>query len=93
MSIDTAAALLGNDEAARLYGSEMNNDISEILQSLLFKFINGDALQLYNNEIKGVDAFDWKKFPKALIVKDDKILCDKIENRLTEINDLLVYLR
>lgn len=92
-SVDAAAALLGNDEAARLYGSVMNNDISEILQSLLQKFVTGDALQLYNNEIKGVDAFDWEKFPKALIVKDGKILCDKIEDRLTEINDLLASLK
>ena len=70
----------------------MDNDISEILQTLLHKFIKGNALKLYNNEIKGVDAFDWKKFPTALIVKDNKIFCGKIEDKLNEINDLSISL-
>ena len=60
-----------------------------ILQSLLYKFINGKALQLYHNEIAGVDAFDWKAFPEALIVSDGKLRCGTIEDRLTDIEDLL----
>jgi para-nitrobenzyl esterase len=51
----------------------------------LQKFINGDALQLYRNEISGVDAFVWKAFPQALIVSDGKIRCDTIEDRMTEV--------
>ena len=57
-------------------------DLSEILQSMLVKFINGNALKLYHNEITGVDALDWKAFPKALIVSDGKIRCDGIEFQL-----------
>ncbi|MBQ8941387.1 MAG: carboxylesterase family protein [Firmicutes bacterium] len=91
-TVNAAAVLLGNEEALQLYGSVMDNDISEILQTLLHKFIKGNALKLYNNEIKGVDAFDWKKFPKALIVKDNKIFCGKIEDKLNEINDLSISL-
>ena len=53
----------------------MNKDLSETLQALMHKFICGDALQLYPNEIKGIDAIDWKEFPKALIVSDGKLLC------------------
>ena len=34
-TVDAAATLLGNDEALQLYGSMMNADLSEILQSLL----------------------------------------------------------
>ena len=86
-SVDAVAALLGNREALQLYGNVMNDDLSEILQNFLIKFIKGEALQLYNNEIVGVDAFDWKPFPEALIVADGNILCDKIENRLTEIKN------
>ena len=67
----------------------MNADQSEILQSLLYKFINGKALQLYRNEIAGVDAFDWKTFPEALIVSDGKLRCGTIEDRLTEVEGLL----
>ena len=86
-SVDAVAALLGNREALQLYGNVMNDDLSEILQNFLIKFVKGEALQLYNNEIVGVDAFDWKPFPEALIVADGNILCDKIENRLTEIKN------
>ena len=88
-TIDAIAALLGNSSELQMYGSIMNADQSEILQSLLHKFINGKALQLYHNEIAGVDAFDWKAFPEALIVSDRKLRCDTIEDRLTEIEGLL----
>ena len=80
-----AAALLGNGEALQIYGSVMNDDLSETLQAFLEKFMNGKALELYPNEIKHVDAVDWKAFPKALIVSDGKLLCDKIEEKITEI--------
>ena len=69
----------------------MNKDLSETLQALMHKFICGDALQLYPNEIKGIDAIDWKEFPKALIVSDGKLLCDTIEERITEIDGLLDF--
>ena len=84
-TIDAIAALLGNSDELQIYGSVTNSDQSEILQSLLHKFINGKALQLYHNEIAGVDAFDWKAFPKALIVSDGKLKCGKIEQRLIKI--------
>ena len=88
-TIDAIAALLGNGDELHMYGSVMNADQSEILQSLLHKFINGEALQLYHNEIAGVDAFDWKAFPEALIISDGKLRCGTIEDRLTEIEGLL----
>ena len=90
-TVDVAAALLGNGDALQMYGSVMNADLSEILQSLLLKFIKGDALQLYPNEIAGVDAFAWKAFPQALIVSDGKIRCDTIEDRITEVKGLLDF--
>ena len=90
-TVDVAAALLGNDEALQMYGSVMNADLSETLQGFLLKFINGDALQLYQNEIKGVDAIDWKAFPQALIVSDGTLLCGRIEDRITEIKGLLDF--
>ena len=74
-----AAVLLGNDDALQVYGNVMNQDLSEILQSLLYKFVNGNALRLYPNEIRGVDAIDWKAFPAALIVSGGELHCDTIE--------------
>ena len=88
---DVLAALLGNGEALRLYGSVMNSDLSETLQALLLKFVNGDALQLYRNEISGFDGLDWKAFPRALIVADGKFACDTIEGRLSEIKGLFDF--
>ena len=88
-TVDVAAALLGNGDALQMYGGVMNKDLSEVLQCFLQKFINGEALELYPNEIQGVGAFDWKAFPEALIVSDGKIRCGTIEDRLTEVEGLL----
>ena len=90
-TVDVVATLLGNSAALEMYGSLMNKDLSETLKALMPKFICGDALQLYPNEIKGIDAIDWKEFPKALIVSDGKLLCGTIEERITEIDGLLDF--
>ena len=79
-TVDAAAALLGNSEALQMYGSVMDKDVSEILQSFLHKFVKGEPLRLYHNEIQKVDAFDWKAFPQALIVSDGKIMCGPIKD-------------
>lgn len=68
LTVDVAAALLGSIDSSQLYGNVLDEDLSEVLQSLLQKFVKGDALRLYPNEIKGVDAFDWEAFPQALVV-------------------------
>lgn len=83
-TVDAAATLLGNSDAQQMYGNVMDGDLSEILQSLLAKFINGDALRLYPNEIKGVDTLDWEAFPRALVVSGDGLECGAIEDRLTD---------
>ena len=91
-TVDAAAALLGNGEALRMYGSVMNADLSETLQALLQKFVNGDALQLYQNEIKGIDGFDWQAFPQALVVSNGKFRNELLIDRFTEVNGLLDYM-
>ena len=87
-TVDVASALLGNSEIAQMYGKVLDPTISKILQTFFIKFMNGESMQLYNNEIKGVNAIDWEVFPKALIVSDKKIQCEPIEDRLTEIKGL-----
>ena len=72
-----------------MYGNVMNKDIAETLQNLFRKFQNGEDLKLFNNEIKGIGAVDWKKFPNALIVSEKNFKCEPIEDRLTEIKSLL----
>lgn len=89
---DVLATLLGNGEALQMYGSVMNADLSETLQALLLKFVSGDPLQLYRNEISGFGGLDWKAFPRALIVAGGKLACDTIEDRITEVKGLLDYM-
>jgi len=72
-TVDVAAVLLGNIDSSQMYGSVVNEDLSEVLQALLQKFLNGDALRLYPNEVKGVDALDWKAFPHALHVSNGEM--------------------
>lgn len=72
-TVDVAAVLLGNNDSLQMYGNVMNEDLSNVLQKLLQKYVNGNALRLYPNEIKGFDAYDWKAFPHALIVSDGEI--------------------
>lgn len=91
-TVDVLATLLGNEDELEIYGSVVDADLSEILQTFLHKFVNGDALQLYRNEIYGIDAFDWEPFPKALIVSDNKCSCATIEDKLTEIDGLADYM-
>jgi len=85
------ATLFGNEDALEMYGGVVDADLSEVLQTLLHKYVIGDALQLYRNEVYGIDALDWEAFPKALIVAGDRCSCDTIEDRLTEIDGLADY--
>ena len=89
---DVMATLFGNEDALEMYGGVVDADLSEMLQVLMHKYVNGDALQLYHNEVHGIDAFDWEPFPKALIVSDNRFLCDTIEDRLTEIDGFADYM-
>ena len=54
------------------------------LQAPPGKFIKGDALELYPNEIRRVDAVEWKAFPKAFVVSDGMLRCDRIEDSIQE---------
>ena len=87
-SVNVAASLLGNSDASQMYGHVINKDISEMLQTFLYKYINGDDLKLYHNEIPGIDAFVWEAFPKSLIVSDKEITCDTIEDEVEKLKEI-----
>ena len=91
-TVDVAAAFLGSREAVQLYGNVLNRDIAETLQKLFQKFQSGDEMRLFNNEIKGIDAIDWKEFPQALIVSDKAFKCEPIADKLTEVKCLMELL-
>ena len=91
-TVDVAASFLGNLDASLMYGNVMNFDLSDMLQMFLKKYVSGDRMQLYKNEIKGINAIDWNVFPQALIVSDKGIQCGPIEDKLTEIKSLLDFM-
>ena len=92
-TVDVVLALLGNNRISKMYGNVLDPAISEILQQFLKKFIGGEAMSLYNNEIKGVKAIDWKEFPSALIVSNENFKCAPIEDRLYEIDGLWEFMK
>lgn len=92
-TVDVVLAFFGNSKISQMYGNVIDPAISEILQRFLKKFINGESLSLYNNEIKGVKAMDWTKFPNALIASNKKFQCAPIEDKLTEIEGLLEFMK
>ena len=87
-TVDVASAFLGNSDGAQLYGNVLDADISEVLRGFLVKFLRGDAIRFYNNEIRGVSAIEWERFPKALLVSDKGLRCGPVEDKLTEIKGL-----
>ena len=91
-TVDVAAAFLGSSKAVQMYGNVQNRDIAETLQKLFQKFESGYEMRLFNNEIKGIGAIDWKEFPQALIVSEKKFKCESITDKLTEVKSLLKLL-
>lgn len=91
-TVDVASAFLGNIEGAQLYGNVLNADISEVLRSFLVKFLRGDAMRFYHNEIRGVNAMEWEQFPKALLVSDKGLRCGPVGDKLTEMKGLLEFI-
>lgn len=92
-TVDAVSAIFGNSKTAQMYGNILDPVISNILQQFLMKFMADEKMSLYNNEIKGVEAVNWKKFPEALVISNKKIRCESIEDRLTEIKGLLEFIK
>lgn len=92
-TVAVASVFLGCEKTSQMYGNAIDSNILEIFQTFMKKFINGESIQLYNNEIKGVDAIDWELFPKALIISDKNFQCEVIEDKLTEIKGLLDFFK
>ena len=88
-TVDVLTTFLGNHEVAQIYGNVMNPDVAATLQNLFRKFESGKELRLFNNEIKGISAIDWKEFPLALVVSEKSFRCEDIADKLTEIKSLL----
>ena len=75
------AAILQNDAVAESFGSIVHKYAEQILPALLVKFIDGEDMELYNNEIDGVNALRWEAYPKLMHLTetegDLRYLCEK----------------
>ena len=91
-TVNAVATLLSNTEALEMYGDVVDKTLSEVLQNLLVKFMNGADMRLYPNEIRGVDAFGWEEFPEAMVVSEGGLSCERIADRMTEVDGLLDFM-
>ena len=80
--------LLSGNDAELAYGNVVKESIREILQSLIAKFISGDKLELYNNEVDGVEAIKWEPFPSMLTISNDEIKSQYFDEVLVGIHNL-----
>lgn len=72
-SVLMAATILGTKEAALSFGTIVNDDLAEIIQALILKFLRGEKPELYQNELEGVEALSWEPGPGVLHVTEDAI--------------------
>lgn len=92
-TVDVVSAFFGNIKTSQLYGNVLDPTISKILQTFLKKFISGEELKFYNNEIKGIKAMNWQEFPKALVISSKEFKCESVEDKLTEIDSLFDFIK
>lgn len=74
-SLNMMATILGNKAAAESFGTIVNENVMLILQTLLVKFLHDEEMELYNNEISGVDALHWEPCPKTMTITDNAFEC------------------
>ncbi|MBQ0101098.1 MAG: hypothetical protein KBS39_06320, partial [Lachnospiraceae bacterium] len=71
------AAFLGNLSIAESMGVIIPEDVSEVLQKFLGKFLRDEKMRFYNNEIVGFHELAWKEIPDELVVTRKDITCEK----------------
>ena len=75
-AVSMVTAILGNMNIAEQMGYIHEKSITEITNALINKYIHGEEMALYNNEIKGVAKLDWDEFDadkwSVLHIKHDK---------------------
>lgn len=61
-SLSFISTIMGNFGVGEEFGYINDNTLREIMQLFLNKFVHNEKIELYNNEIIGVEAFDWPLF-------------------------------
>lgn len=61
-TIAIVTSVFGNDDIAESMGYLNSPEIGEAMRHLIVKFMNNISPELYNNEIKGMQAVDWHPY-------------------------------
>lgn len=61
-TVSMVTSILGNADIAEQMGYLHEKNITEIMQNLVDKYINGDTPELFKNEIDGVDEISWNQY-------------------------------
>ena len=61
-TVSMVTSILGNADIAEQMGYLHEKNITEIMQNLVDKYINGDTPELFHNEIDGVDEISWNQY-------------------------------
>lgn len=76
-SISLLSTLLSNSDAGAHLGTLVNSNVELIMQTLLMKFVKGEEVSLFDNELNGVNAVAWDSYPGILSVSDEKLFCSE----------------
>ena len=87
--VSLISTVLGNSDAAESFGSVVSGEITEVMQTLILKFIQGEAPALYNNEVDGVNAIEWKDYPDIFAVSKNKMQLQTPEETMKDAIDLI----
>lgn len=61
-TVSVVTAILGNEEIAEQMGYINDANITEIMQAFVSKFMRRQPMELFNNEINGIDEIVWDEF-------------------------------
>lgn len=88
-TVNIVCTILGNHEAAAVYGNVVNESIQKILQGLILKMVRGEEAELYTNEVGGNEAIKWETYPGILAVTKDSVRMKAIEETLSDAMELI----
>lgn len=80
-TVSIVTTILGNDRIAEQMGYLNDQNLTEIMQAFVGKFINGKPMEFFKNELKGVQKIDWQEFNTN---KDSILLINGKEIKMTE---------
>ena len=80
-SVSIVSTILGTNKIAEQMGYLNDQNLTMIMQAFVGKYIQGKPMELYQNELKGVQAIDWQEFTAD---KDEVLLINGTEMKMSD---------